>query len=75
MKYSIVGPDVSFYQDDPGTPRGIDFSKMKAAGAQFAVIRAGQNLWEDRIFDVSWTNSKGDARRWALSRSVLAMAR
>lgn len=59
MKYEIVGPDVSFYQDDPGTPRGIDFEKMKAAGAQFAIIRAGQNLWEDNEFDISWRASKG----------------
>ena len=56
---TIIGPDVSFYQDKPDTPKGIDFAMMKAAGARFAIIRAGQNLWEDRAFDESWRNSKG----------------
>ena len=50
---------MSFYQDDPDTSRGIDFLKMKAAGAQFSIIRAGQNLWEDNEFDISWAASKG----------------
>lgn len=59
MKYSIVGPDVSFYQDDKDTAKAIDFHAMKAGGARYVIIRAGQNLWEDRVFDVSWRNSKG----------------
>lgn len=56
---NIIGPDVSFYQDKPDTERGIDFARMKAAGAQFVIIRAGQNLWEDNEFDISWKASKG----------------
>jgi hypothetical protein len=32
---------------------------MKAAGARFAIIRAGQNLWEDNEFDISWKACKG----------------
>lgn len=60
MKYSIVGPDVSFYQDDKDTPKTIDFKAMRDVGkARYVINRAGQNLWEDRIFDVSWTNSNG----------------
>lgn len=43
----VVGPDVSFYQDAPDTPQQIDFGKMKAAGAAFVIIRAGQNTWPD----------------------------
>jgi lysozyme len=56
---NVLGTDVSFYQDDPNTPRGIDFEKMKAAGAKFVIIRAGQNLWEDNEFEISWKASKG----------------
>ncbi len=48
------GPDVSFYQDDNGTPQGIDFNKMKARGAKFVIIRAGQNTWADPDFATSW---------------------
>ena len=55
----IIGPDVSFYQDKPDTPQGINFEKMKAAGARFAIIRTGQNLWEDNEFDISWKACKG----------------
>lgn len=54
-----IGPDVSFYQNDKYTPLGIDFAKMKAVGAEWVIIRAGQNLWEDSEFDISWRNSKG----------------
>jgi hypothetical protein len=47
---NVIGPDVSFYQDDPQTPQGIDFVKMRRAGAGYIIIRAGQNLWGDRDF-------------------------
>lgn len=55
---NIVGPDVSFYQDDPTNATGINFIKM-AANAGYVIIRAGQNVWEDKKFDVSWAASKG----------------
>lgn len=55
----IIGTDVSFWQDDPSTPtRAIDFAAMKAGGARFTIIRAGQNLWKDNEFDLSWKNAK-----------------
>ena len=55
----IHGPDVSFYQNKPDTPQRIDFQKMREAGASFVIIRAGQNLWEDSEFDISWQAAKG----------------
>ncbi|NOH04241.1 MAG: SH3 domain-containing protein [Chloroflexi bacterium] len=54
---NVIGPDVSFYQDDPQTPQGIDFIKMRS-NAGYVVIRAGQNLWGDRDFKVNWRESK-----------------
>jgi lysozyme len=54
----IYGPDVSFYQDDNNTPQRIDFQKMKAAGATFVIIRAGQNIWEDEDFKYNYRASK-----------------
>ena len=48
---NIIGPDVSFYQDDPTTPAAINFVKM-AANAGYVIIRAGQNTWEDVKFDI-----------------------
>lgn len=55
----ILGSDVSFYQDNPETPRGIDFHAMRSAGVQFTIIRAGQNVWKDRDFARNWKVSKG----------------
>ncbi len=55
---NVIGPDVSFYQDDPQTPQGIDFVKMRRAGAGYIIIRAGQNLWGDRDFKANWRESK-----------------
>ncbi len=54
---NIIGTDVSFYQDDPQTPQGIDFLKMRQ-NAEFVIIRAGQNLWADRDFKVNWREAK-----------------
>jgi lysozyme len=50
-------PDVSFWQDDPTTPDGINFTKM-AQMTRGVIIRAGQNLWEDIRFKTSWSNAK-----------------
>lgn len=59
----IIGPDVSFYQDDPSTPKTIDFQMMKNAGAYFVIIRGGQNTWGDRDFKVNWKNAEGKLPR------------
>jgi lysozyme len=53
----IIGPDVSFYQDDPSTPQGIDFVRMKQA-ADFVFIRAGQTIWVDSHFKNNWQMAK-----------------
>lgn len=53
----LIGPDVSFYQDDPQTPQGINFKKMRET-AHCVIIRSGQNLWGDRDFKVNWRESK-----------------
>ena len=54
---NLIGPDVSFYQDDPGTSQGIDFVKMKQS-AGYVIIRAGQNVWIDSDFKTNWRDSK-----------------
>lgn len=53
----LTFPDVSFWQDDPTTPQGIDFVKMRTQTLA-VIIRAGQNLWEDNEFKISWRNAK-----------------
>lgn len=50
-------PDISFWQDDPTTPKGIDFDKMRSQTSA-VIIRTGQNLWVDNEFKISWTNAK-----------------
>jgi lysozyme len=57
MARKIIGPDVSFYQDSPSTPQGIDFVRMNQA-ADFVIVRAGQNVWTDSDFKVNWQQSK-----------------
>ncbi|MCZ2127414.1 MAG: SH3 domain-containing protein [Anaerolineales bacterium] len=54
---NIIGPDVSFYQDDTQTPQGINFFKMRE-NASFVIVRSGQNLWKDRDFTINWRESK-----------------
>jgi lysozyme len=50
--------DVSFYEDDPQTPRHIDFVKMKNAGVSGTIVRAGQRNWTDTSFAQSWADAK-----------------
>jgi GH25 family lysozyme M1 (1,4-beta-N-acetylmuramidase)/uncharacterized protein YraI len=53
----IIGPDVSVYEDDPATPQGIDFTKMRQE-ANFVIARAGQNLTPDTTFNTNWSHAK-----------------
>src|SRR5574341_857011 len=55
--HRIIGPDVSFYQDDPGTTRGIDFARMNQV-SDFVIVRAGQNQWVDTDFETNWRGAK-----------------
>lgn len=54
---TVGGPDISFYQDEPSTPQGVNFNKL-AAHSQFIIIRAGQNLWVDSHFKTYWSGAK-----------------
>lgn len=55
---SIYGFDISLYQDNNATPQGVDFLKMKASGADFVIVRAGQSTWIDPDFATNWANAK-----------------
>ena len=50
-------PDISFWQDDPTTSAGINFSKM-AEMTRGVIIRAGQGSYEDKVFQTSWNNAR-----------------
>lgn len=54
---NVIGPDVSFYQDDPATPQGIDFGKMRGK-TPYVIVRAGQNNWADRDVKKNWASAK-----------------
>ena len=54
----IHGYDISFYQDNNATPAGVNFATMKQSGADFVIIRGGQNLWIDPDFTTNWANAK-----------------
>ncbi len=53
----VIGPDVSFYQDEPSTPQGINFVRLNQA-SDFVIIRVGQNLWTDSDFTYNWRAAK-----------------
>jgi lysozyme len=55
---NLIGPDVSFYQDDNATERTVDFAKM-GSNAGFVIIRSGQNFWADPDFKLNWQAAKG----------------
>ncbi len=55
MNYKI--PDFSFWQDDPTTPQGIDFTQTRKQ-TRGVILRAGQGSWKDNEFDISWANAK-----------------
>lgn len=55
---TVIGCDVSFYQDSPDTLRQIDFNQMKSAGAKFVIVRAGQNTWPDLDWAYNWQRSR-----------------
>lgn len=59
-----LGPDVSFYQDDNATPQKINFETMKNAGAQFTILRAGQNTWNDEDFRDNINGAKAAGLPW-----------
>jgi lysozyme len=54
-----LGVDVSFYQAE------IDWEKCIAAGANFAFIRAGQNIVTDKCFYRNWDATNGKIPRGA----------
>jgi lysozyme len=62
----VLGPDISLYQDNNTTPAQIDFRKMKAAGASFVIIRAGQNTW----IDPDWQYNYIEAKKAGLPRGA-----
>jgi len=51
-------PDYSFWDDDPSTPNGVNFDVAYLMGVRAVIIRAGQNLWIDNEFTISWVNAK-----------------
>ena len=55
---SVIGPDISFYQNDNATLRKIDFLRMKNKDVEFVIVRAGQNLWPDPDFAYNWQTAK-----------------
>lgn len=54
----IIGLDVSFYQDDDGTPQGINFDIMRDYGVSFVIIKVGQLNYNDPDFKYNWAKAK-----------------
>jgi GH25 family lysozyme M1 (1,4-beta-N-acetylmuramidase) len=55
---NIIGPDISFWQDNNDTLKRVDFNQMKSNGAEFIIIRAGQNTWPDQDFPYNWVKAR-----------------
>jgi lysozyme len=56
--HNVHGPDISFYQDAAGTPQMVNFNTMKAAGASYVIIKAGQRTYPDPDFVHNWKEAK-----------------
>ena len=55
---TVLGIDISHWQNNITTPAVMDFAKAKQAGANFAFIKASQATWKDRDFTMNWPNAK-----------------
>jgi lysozyme len=56
----ILGTDISHWEDNPETPKEIDFNQMKMAGANFCIFKSTQGKTHvDRVFQISWADCKG----------------
>lgn len=55
---SVIVCDISFWQDDPTTPKKVDFTVM-SKNADGVIIRAGQHTWADKSFPYNWQAAKG----------------
>jgi lysozyme len=58
LNHNIHGPDISFYQDATETPQMVNFQTMKAAGAHFVIVKAGQRYYADPDFVHNWREAK-----------------
>jgi len=50
-------PDFSFWQDDPTTPHGIDFTQTRKQ-TRGVILRCGQGVWEDNEYEISYKNAR-----------------
>lgn len=55
-------PDISFWQNDPTTPRGVDFRVMRQK-TPAVIVRAGQGTWKDNQFDYHWQGAKAEGMK------------
>ena len=53
----VIGPDVSFWEDDVETEKQINFFTMRLS-TPYVIIRAGQNAWVDSDFAYNWQKAK-----------------
>lgn len=54
----VLGTDISRWEDNPSTPKKIDFVKMKNAGAKFVIFKATQGKsYTDRVFTGSYEDA------------------
>lgn len=55
---NVIGLDCSHWQDNNSTPITFDFHKAKAAGAQFAIMKASQSVWSDEDYRINNANAR-----------------
>ena len=54
----VQGLDISYWQTNAGSVKGVDFNKAVSAGARFAFIRASCGLKTDVRFIENWERAK-----------------
>jgi len=55
---TLLGIDVSRWQDDNSTPQMVDFNRARSAGANYVFIKASQSTWMDQDILKNWQNAR-----------------
>jgi len=55
---TVLGCDVSLWQDEDSTPIMMDFNKSRHNGIGFVFIKTSQSTWCDPDYTMNWYNAK-----------------
>jgi lysozyme len=54
----IIGCDISFWNDNPDSPEGVNFRRMKSMGLDFVILRCSIGGYEDNRYRINLPRAK-----------------